>query len=281
MGFMDKLKGIGKEVLEASGITVTRTPPRVDPEVAKAEAAQKEAEAAQKKAEELAAILAPTCEKGDCWWHGKYFYFTCPVDCDCERKTHTKKQWANVIPDSRLIPYMKRLEKATSYEAKEEIYQDFMREILPQYVAGYTDGGYRIADIILSEADTGHPMFEIALALADAPRIDYILSKLEILRGVFLLNGECLANPIFRNLSLYDRSEEDFEYTVNIIAVILDEEKLQGYYRDTSNISIEQLYDADGKVKEAGRGGPEKGFYGDTIWNTVEGWAGEDGENEA
>ena len=116
-------------------------------------------------------------------------------------------------------------------------------------------------------------------ALGEAPHMDNMVSKLRLLHKI--VRREDLGDPIFRNLSLYDRSEEDFEYTVNIIAVVLDEERLQGYYRDTSNISVEQLYDADGKVKSAGKGGPEKGFYGDTIWNTVEGWAGEDGENEA
>lgn len=247
-------------------------------EAAKQEEAKKKAAAAAAEkaatAEKLkkAEILKPSCEKGDCWWHKGSFYFTCPENFECERKTYTKKDWANDIPDARVIPYLKRLEKATGAEEK-EVYKDFMDEILPQYGRGQ----WGMAEAVLNQCDPV-PMINIALYLGKQPYMEDMVTKLKMLRT---LKRDVIRNAFFMKESLYNRSTEDFKYTMDIAAVVLDEERLETYFKDTSAISIEQLYDNDGNIIEAGIGGPKNGFYGSCIFNIVESWGGENGENNA
>ena len=68
------------------------------------------------------------------------------------------------------------------------------------------------------------------------------------------------------------RSDEDFEYTVRLFETVFDFEKVDEFF-NIDLVDINSLYDTDGNIKPAGRGGPEAGFYGDTIWNTVENWS--------
>ena len=124
------------------------------------------------------------------------------------------------------------------------------------------------------------PMAEIAFWLGEQPKFGDMVTKLKILHKIIGIDYDKLYNPIFKNASLYNRSTKDFEYSVNIIFTVLDEKKLQGYFKDTGNISLSQLLDANGNVLEAGLGGPKNGFYGPCIWNVVESWGGENGENE-
>lgn len=268
MGFFDKLKNVGNEVLKASGVTITKLPVSHDDEE------EFEDDEIQEELQQEEEILTPSCENGDCWWFGGKFYFTCLADCACERKTYTKKDWAHDVPDTRLIPYMKRLEKA-NFDQKEKLYKDFMREFLSQYGSGQ----WGMAEAVLN-GNTVSPMAGIAFWLGEQPFVEDMVTKLRLLKNVFVLNPGALYNPVFKSLSLYNRSEKDFEYSINIISVVLNNEKLQECYVDISNISLDQLLDESGNVLKAGIGGPKNGFYGKCIYNVVESWSGEDGENE-
>lgn len=278
MGLLDKLKTAGKSVLEASGVTITKngetiiggntttpsptTPePQISPE--------------QEKEERIAKDLEPTCEKGDCLWNNGCFYFTCPSDCECERKKFTKKDWGGEIADERFWKYMKRLEKLEMYDSKEEIYEDFMAEFLPQYGKGMWGIAEKTIDYGFEKSN---PYIDILFLLADMPEIDSVIDKLIVLHQE--CSDETLGHKVFKNRSLYERSLDDFEYTVKIFNIVLNEEKLSDFLIDTSVASAEQLFDSEGNVKPAGIGGPQAGFYGDTIYNTVEIWSGENGENE-
>ena len=278
MGFLDKLKQVSKSVLEASGVTITKDGQTIvggtstsSPKVNGQTASPK-----QEKAESIVKELEPTCEKGDCLWSNGCFYFTCSNDCDCERKKFTKKDWGGTVADPRFWKYMKRLEKLEEYDSKEEIYEDFMAEFLPQYGKGM----WGLAEVIIDYGfeRESNPLIDIMFALCEMPEIDDIISKLEYLRRE--CSDKTLTYKAFTNRTLYERSLEDFEYTVNIFNNVLNEEKLSEFLIDTSVASAEQLFDGEGNVKPAGYGGPQAGFYGDTIYNIVETWSGENEENE-
>lgn len=68
--------------------------------------------------------------------------------------------------------------------------------------------------------------------------------------------------------SLYDRSEKDFNYTVNIFETILDRAKLSKYFDNITDISIYPLYDDSGDILPAGLNNET----GDTIYNVIEEW---------
>lgn len=277
MGILDKLKNAGKSVLIASSDAIAKYGQAVNNGASSTLKSEEAAiVAAQEKAERIAKALEPTCEKGDCLWNNSYFYFTCPAECECERKKFTKKNWGGKIKDERLWKYMKRLEKLEEPASKKEIYEDFMAEFLPQY----GNGMWGIAKVVFEYGfeSERNPLIDILFAITEMPQIENIVSKLQFLRSECM--RKTLSHNIFKNQSLYNRSMEDFEYTVKIFNTVLDEEKLSSYFVDTSVASVEQLFDENGNVKPAGLGGPQAGFYGDTIYNTVESWAGENGEND-
>ena len=86
--------------------------------------------------------------------------------------------------------------------------------------------------------------------------------------------GNCMniCMPYFKNPSLYDRSREDLEYTAKILDIVSNEEKRNAAFPASADVSLEKLFNEDGTIKEAGIGGPRKGFYGDVIYNIVSTW---------
>ncbi len=277
----------GKQMAEDQGIIQKpKTPEELEAQRIATENKLQEEMAAKEleRQNEIKKALQPTCEKGDCLWYSSSFYFTCPFECPCERKKYTKKDWGSQTIRPEFWPYLKRLEKREGYSPNtNEIENDFMKEFLPQY--GVENS--KLAFIFIkSGLVDDNPFLPIFFALKDAPKVEGdIISNLEWLDIEYGFEarigklGPVFENKIWTNLSLYDRSLEDFQYTVKVIMTVLNEDALMGYFKDISNISIEQLYDANGRVKPAGCGGPKAGFYGETIWNTVESWSGENGEN--
>lgn len=60
-----------------------------------------------------------------------------------------------------------------------------------------------------------------------------------------------LSKKWLNDRSLFDRSANEFEYSVNLLNTASDESKLSRYFKDTSNIKFEHLFDG-GHVKPAG-----------------------------
>lgn len=77
------------------------------------------------------------------------------------------------------------------------------------------------------------------------------------------------------NKSLYDRDDDEFEYTVKIFNIADNKELAGKYYDNPSDISAKQLYDGN-RIKDSGL----HDHNGDTIWNTVERWADEFSEKD-
>lgn len=289
----------GKEIAEEQGIIQKqKTPEELDAQRLAAEKKQKEGKvekeklAAQrkeaeelKKAKELEKILKPSCDKGDCLWNSGSFYYTCAGDTDCPRIKTTKKFWGGKVSNSELWPYMKRLEeiqklqKENSLSEKKE--KGFIRDLLTQFMPNFLPYQYKIGVNILFHGLINNEFFELLWDIRDI-KAENLGHKLDVLSVAYFDNTALnLNHDFYRNVSLYTRSDKDFDYTIKTFEMVLDNERLSAYFKDTSNISVEQLFDSNGNIKSAGIGGPEEGFYNDTIWNTVESWSGDDGENDS
>jgi hypothetical protein len=67
---------------------------------------------------------------------------------------------------------------------------------------------------------------------------------------------------------LFDRSDKEFRYTLNAFNLFSQPNKAKNYLKDTSKIDLSEFMNGD-VVKPAGLNGET----GDTIFNTIEGWA--------
>lgn len=86
-----------------------------------------------------------------------------------------------------------------------------------------------------------------------------------------------LTNKHLVNKSLYNREDQEFDYTVRLLDTITDKSKLTRFFRDTSDIKIEDLFingKVGGELKPVAKDSP------DGLFATVERWSGEDGEND-
>lgn len=298
MGLFDKLKNVVEseefknkvKSLSNDVIKITTEEDRI--------AAQKKLEedriAAEKaKQEKFEQMLKPSCDKGDCLWYKDKFYFTC--DCDCERKNFSEK---GTLRGMEFWPYMKQIEAAEKIEnfqereeIKERINTDFVKEFFItdfQKENGLEETLKKGIPLLMMEIgckggfEADNNYLTIVLELANLiPFNNENLEKIIFLgRACFFFTFDDTLAKFYLNPSLYDRSQEDFESTVKLYNKANDKELLSKYFIDISNISTEQFFDADGNVKPFGKGGPQKGFYGDTLWNLVEyTWGGKNGEN--
>lgn len=73
--------------------------------------------------------------------------------------------------------------------------------------------------------------------------------------------------------SLYRRTQEEFEYAVMVLETISEPEYAEVMLPDIPyepERFMAMMLDENGNIKPSGLGGPKKGKWGDTIWNTVE-----------
>lgn len=300
MGLFDKVKGAVAKGVDMAGKVVAdiqaaqELAAKEEAEKKAAEKAAAEAEKAKKEEAErkkIEAMLKPSCEKGDCLWNNKQFYFTCPTDCECERKKYTKRDWGGELLRPDFWPYMKRLEwieknekNGDAVEEQRKVQFDFVSNFLPNYSDFLRSYYGSVIDLALVNGfEKKNLLMGLLFDLHDKVTKE-TAHKLLHDKLLFLSSSweatKLLGDPFFRNFSLYDRSLDDFKYAVNLFIMVMDEEKARSYYKDISMINVDSLYDGDGNVKPTGFGGPEKGFYGETLWNLVESWCGENGENE-
>ena len=223
--------------------------------------------------------------KGDCCWNSDRFYCTCGDDVDCPRKKYVKAKQFGKLHSPAHFPYIKylsKIEKKPLYEDRfyyscdgdgnyDHLLKVFFEKCLPtQY------SSYRLSESICKEDIYKHglgednPVMSILYYLQDAS----VENSASLSHLFFIMRkGEIdLSQPIFKNVSIYQRSENDIDYTMKILDIVNNPEKLEYYYPNHDHIDISQLYNADGSVKEAGVGGPKKGFYGDVIYNIVASW---------
>lgn len=245
-------------------------------QIRREQAAKRKEAAERKKQERLAEITKPSCEKGDCLWHAGYFYFTCDDCTECQRKKTTKKKWGTNLAHPDLWPYMKRIEYVNNikdnpeklFKEQDAFIKDFMEEQMPAFKSHKE---VVKLNFIHQGITFDNPFFTLLWYLKDknVKLSHHMMDKLQWqnINGTFLH----LDLDFYKNESLYKRNDKEFDYTVKIFETVMDEEKLSEYY-DPNTVDINDLYNSKGNIKAAGLGGPEAGFYGDTIWNTVESW---------
>lgn len=257
------------------------------------EEAAKEVERKQReeqKAKELEQILKPACEKGDCCWNEHRFYFNCG-NAECERKKSTKGSWGK-LKHPEYWQYLKRFEEFEKLHMRpdkiivEELAEDWLKEFAPKLlpfskivydnicIHGVADNEFLnilhdINDFPVDGGELG------ALSIGIAGKNTFTDSSLNPCRTLAQTIDEDsiemqLEHDFYREKSLYGRS--GFIFTIKAFEFALNPKRLAEYIGDTSHISIDQLFDSEGNIKSAGEGGPEAGFYGDTIWNTVASW---------
>lgn len=94
------------------------------------------------------------------------------------------------------------------------------------------------------------------------------LSNFAELNDMLIAGNVNLKNEYLTEKSLYERSEKDFKYTVNIFETILNRSELSKYFDNITDISIYPLYDDNDNILPAGLN-KEKG---NTIYNVIEEW---------
>lgn len=284
----------GKEMAEAAATAKLEAEKKAQEEKLEAErieqekmlAAERAFEEERKKA--IEELLKPSCEKGDCVWNKHKFYFTCG-NTECPRKNLMSKDFGETVPHQDVWPFMKRyveIEKILKdeqfdFDKKEKIVAHFTKDVINTLLPEVKDFNYNLYDSITWKIRTQgvSPYSDFFNLLYDIK--DFGLSTME--KKIAFLYKEIIdfSQDFYRNPSLYNREEKDFEYTVRVLNTVTHDYKLNELLYDTSVVDYNQLFDADGNIKPAGLGGAENGFYGfDYLWNIVESWGGENGENE-
>lgn len=308
MGFGDMLKKAASKGMEMAGEALEKGKEMAEAAAAaKLEAerkAQEEKLEAERKAqeEELAAarafeeerkkaieeILKPSCEKGDCVWNDHKFYFTCG-NTECPRKNLMSKDFGKSVTRPDVWPFMKRyaeLEKIAKdatfdAEVKDKIETHFTKDVIQTFFPAVESFNCNLYENIywkISKYGVS-PDSDFFNLLYDIKDFDWsaIENKIAFLyREIFDFSPD-----FYRNPSLYNREQKDFEYTVRLFDTVTHDYKLSELLYDTSVVDYNQLFDADGNIKPVGIGGAENGFYGfDYLWNITNSWEGENGENE-
>lgn len=81
----------------------------------------------------------------------------------------------------------------------------------------------------------------------------------------------------FNDETLFDRTPQEFEYTVKAFEIASNPQELRKFFKDTTNIGIEDFYSDDGKIKSAGNSRTADDV--NTIYGTIESWSSSSDEN--
>ena len=110
------------------------------------------------------------------------------------------------------------------------------------------------------------------------PKLQYIYSS--FMNKKMDLHMEVLQNP-----SLYDRSDREFQYTLNAFYMMSDVNKAKMYLKDIRVINIDEFFESGNEpstspIKPAGIGGKkgDKKKDDDTIFKVIEKWVSQVGE---
>ncbi len=245
-----------------------------------AEAKSAEANPAEKKAaeENLEEEEKFGCEKGECFYNCEIFYHTCN-DLECPKMKAAKKVSHDGIIDPVLIPYMKRLAVLNElYKIDEDgsvfvpDMADFIHDLITNHMPAY--GAYAVdlgMDFNFRGIAKESPFFQLLWDMKDK-NICLSEHKMQMLMfGEVFDHSFDLSHSFYRNPSLYDRTDDEFDYTVKIFEIMLTPELRAKYYIETDKIGVDQFFDAEGNIKPAGLHDDE-GEQGDSIWYTVERW---------
>lgn len=114
-------------------------------------------------------------------------------------------------------------------------------------------------------------------------KIDFPLTKdhdeyFTKLNDLYISDNIDLSKKYLTLNSLYDRSIEEFLYTVRLFDIVNTPYKINKYFKNAAEIDEWELFLDDNKqiIKPVGNEGDGE----DTLFGTVEAWSGENGEND-
>lgn len=212
-----------------------------------------------------------SCEKGDCLWNKGEFYFSCDpgVVCPkgCPRKFNGCYEWT-YAPE--LWPFMKWFERVEKLDVgSEERFSEgvwLVSELLDKYMPKLKPYNWIVtSQFVENGVNFSNRVFELLWKLKDIDLTEHMVKVLvEGKLGTRLLK---LNESVYENISLYQRTDEEFDYTVQVFDIVLDEGKLSAYYAPDS-VNVNDLFDAEGNIKPAGI----KDWDCDGIWRAIECW---------
>ena len=238
-------------------------------------------------------MVSTNCDQGqgDCFWVGQSFYCTCG-DAACPKKDYIRKEQLGKPIAPEHLPYIKLLssffQDGELVVEREDIdltvldaFRYFIKKFLPEHESalGWEQGIEMTTFFLINGLGAENYILDILFSIHQqtdgkvVPPMDFLVNAYhDIINSDD--TGSCMniCMPYFKNPSLYDRSREDLEYTAKILDIVSDEEKRNAAFPASADVSLEKLFNGDGTIKEAGIGGPRKGFYGDVIYNIVSTW---------
>jgi len=117
------------------------------------------------------------------------------------------------------------------------------------------------------------PFFD---ALAETNNITKDYDNLVSVMIDLVEKGEIKVDPNYQyeyqlNPSLWNRTKEDFIYTLRAFDIVLDKNKIKKYFKDTEFIDVSEFFLKDGSIKPAGS--EATSFDEGTIFGTIESWS--------
>ena len=247
---------------------------------------------------EMNKLMANTnCDQGcgDCFWVGPSFYCSCS-DTTCPKKEYIRKEQLGKPIAPEHLPYIKLLstffhEGELVVERKDidltvlNAFRYFIKTFLPEHQSafGWEQGIEMTTFFLINGLGAENYVLDILFSIHQqtegkvVPPMDFLVNAYhDIIHSEDSNDCINIFLPYFKNPSLYDRSREDLEYIAKILDIVSDEEKRNAAFPATADVSLEKLFNTDGTIKEAGIGGPRKGFYGDVIYNIVNTWKAEE-----
>jgi len=221
--------------------------------------------------------------QGDCGWLGLHFYCTC-CDVDCPKKKYISEFDQTKPYSPEHLPYIKFLSKFyTQGDLKfvdEETRLEFLYafrlffvDFLPEHTDSLIgdDSSAIVAFVLAHGFGMNNPVMDILFSIHEQTD-GKIVPPIDLLIAQYDTEGADLTKPYFKNPSLYDRSREDIEYTMAILNVVSEPSVWEEATLNPEEVSFDKLFNEDGSIKEAGIGGPRKGFYGDVLYNIINSW---------
>ncbi len=302
MGLFDKVKSVAK-VISEEGIKLAGEAVTVINEAAEQkrqqeeerklaqERAEAEAEALRKEKEEQEIKSMFGCEHGQCAYATGFFFCTCSDEIRCPKKKEHLRS-LKVLNHPEFMPYLLdyAIGKAGYRGGETEVHrvkEQFIKDQFP-----YFDGHEIIQDAIYNELWMGefdyteNPQLRIFKIAHDVFQKEQLQLSTQNDAAVVLMTSGAKEpyegcgdwvfgsvvdenHPCFRDVTLFTREKYDFAYSLQMLVDIVEVEKAADIMGVEAFITVDMLFDSNGRLKEAGRGGAAIGETGDTIWNTV------------
>lgn len=235
--------------------------------------------------------IIPECNNGECGVYEYRLYHSCEKSAQCPKML--KKKYYNAmrtVSDKKIFDFIIRYakdEKTYDYKDKERIPGEYSDAVFPNL----SEIKRFIVNVVLpfESMDPNESLFiKFLLEMNDkcvakesyGPNLNRLYEAYRQTRVPISAEDKAktervdrlLTYPsvLLRDPTLFERDAEDFKYSYDCIDAFCSPDFLTEKFKDISLVTVDMLFDKNGRLKPAGIGGAEIGETGDTIWNTVE-----------